>query len=358
MKLRINKGWQAVLLAALLTAVSTAPLTAQEARRTDRADRRNVSANASQLYVVSAKAGGVNYVIGGVRVTRDNTGRTQILAKGDELSDKDRVSIDASGKAEILLNPGSYLRLAENTEIEMTDTALDSLQLKLAAGSALIEAFDVGDDSDGATLSLQTPHTAIRLQKSGIYRINVNADSTEIYVWKGVATLRGETVKSGRKIIVDKNGAAATAVKFDKDDERDALDIWSKDRAKDLAKLNDKLERRELERAFRGSAFNSFSSFNGGGFWLFNRFTGGYCFVPFGVDYWNSPYGFGFGRGIFWGGGYRPVVIYPQKIRQVYDRGDAGGSVGVPTGSKTNIRTSPPPAPATPAPAGKSRVRF
>lgn len=352
MKFRNNKGWQAVLLAALFTAVPTASLTAQETRR---AERRNVSANASQVYVVSAKAGGINYVMGGVRVTRDNTGMTQILAKGDELGDKDRVSVDGGGKAEILLNPGSYLRLAENSELQMTDTALDSLKLKLAFGSALIEAFDVGD-SDGAAVAMQTPHAAVKLEKSGIYRINALPDATEIYVWKGTATVGGEVVKSGRKIVIGKTGAAAVAAKFDKDEERDALDIWSRDRAKELAKLNDKLERRELERAFRGSAFGSLASFNRGGFWLLNRFTGGYCFVPFGLDYWNSPYGYGFNRGIFWGYGYRPVVVAPRyyKIRQAEAAGDFPSGGG--GGGYTKIRPSAAPT-AAPAPASNPKIR-
>jgi hypothetical protein len=348
MKLRSNKGWQALALAALLT-IPAASLTAQEQRRNS--EGRNISTAASQVYVVSAKAGGVSYVIGGVRVTRDNTGMTQILAKGDEIGDKDQISVDANGKAEILLNPGSYLRLAENTELRMLDTSLDSLKLKLNSGSALIEAIDVGSD-DGAVVTMQTPHTVIELEKSGIYRINANADNTEIYVWKGAATVAGEIIKGGRKTVVSKNGAIAATAKFDKDDERDALDIWSKDRAKELAKLNDKLERRELERAFRGTSLSAFSPFGSRGFWVMNRFTGAYCFVPFGFDYWDSPYGFGYNRGIFWGYGYRPVVVYPQKVRQVYDNPASTGARG--GGMKTDIRTMP--APSASSKGGK--VRF
>lgn len=337
MKFNLKNGTQLLSLAALTLALC-APLSAQEERRSE---GRNTSSSTSQVYVISAKAGGVNYVTGAARVTRDNTGQTQILAKGDELGDKDMVSVGASGRAEILLNPGSFLRLAENTEFEMTNTALESLKLKLASGSALIEASDVGDD--GAEISIATPQANIQLEKSGIYRINADANATEIYVWKGSATVGGEVIKSGRKVTVGRNGAVAASVKFDKDEERDALDIWSKDRAKELAKLNDRLERRELERAFRSSAFSGFSSWHRGGFWAYNRFTGAYCFVPFGFDYWDSPYGYGYNRGVFWGYGYRPTIVRPRTIIPASD--DTPGFPGQVTRPPSKSGSMPAPAP-------------
>jgi hypothetical protein len=37
------------------------------------------------------------------------------------------------------LNPGSYIRLAENSSFEFLTTSLDDLQLKLSDGSAMLE---------------------------------------------------------------------------------------------------------------------------------------------------------------------------------------------------------------------------
>lgn len=302
MKFRIRENWRTVVIGALLSIACISSVAAQTQRRGGAAERE-------QLYIVSAKAGGVNHVTGGVRVERANgTKQTFILAKGDELNDKDKVSVGAAGRIEILLNPGSYLRLAENTELEFTSTDLENLKLNLRQGSALIEASAVGGER-GADVSIKTPQATVELEKSGIYRINTDINATEIYVWKGEARVGNQIIKAGRKTVVGSNGVAIAAVKFDKEDSRDALDIWSKERAKELAKLNDKLERRQLSRAFSGYGFNSFTG-RYGGFWVFNRLTGGYCYVPYGWSYWNSPYGYGYGSGvIYYGGGEQTVKV-------------------------------------------------
>ncbi|MEP6924001.1 MAG: FecR family protein [Pyrinomonadaceae bacterium] len=331
MKFRISKNWSSVLGGALLLATFVLPAVAQREQKRDK-----VSPEQEQLYVISAKAGGINHVTGPVRVTRDATQQTQILAKGDELGDKDRVSVGENGRIEILLNPGSFLRLAENTDLELTDTSLESLKLKLASGSALFEATAVGGE-DGADISIATPQANIQLEKSGIYRINTDINATEIYVWKGAARVGNQIIKSNRKIVVGKNGVMSEIAKFDKDDSRDALDLWSKDRAKELAKTNNRLQNRELARAFSNSSLFGFSgrSSFGAGYWVFDRFTRGYCFVPYGFGYWDSPYGFGYGNGIFYD--RRPIII----IRQPTGYGDPSESK---SGRITPTVVAPPPA--------------
>lgn len=306
MKFTISSYSQrASLVGALLSIACVLPVAAQREQK-----REKVSPEQEQLYVVSAKAGGVNHATGAVHVTRGATGQRQIIARGDELSDSDRVSVGETGKIEILLNPGSFLRLAENTDLELTDTSLESLKLKLTAGSALFEATAIGGD-DGADISINTPQAKIELQRSGIYRINVDINATEIYVWKGEARVGNEIVKSNRKTVVGKNGVMAGIVKFDKDEARDALDLWSKDRAKDLAKANNRLKNRELARALRSSSLFGFGARPfGAGYWVLNRLTGGYCFVPYGFGYWGSPYGYGYGNGVFYD--RRPIVIVRQ----------------------------------------------
>jgi hypothetical protein len=74
-------------------------------------------------YIVSARAGGVNYVEGTVAVIR-KSGRSGLLLKGDTLEVGDRVSTGANGKAEILLNPGSFLRLGGLRRLSSTPPRL------------------------------------------------------------------------------------------------------------------------------------------------------------------------------------------------------------------------------------------
>ncbi|MBA3633198.1 MAG: FecR domain-containing protein [Acidobacteria bacterium] len=258
-------------------------------------DSRAVSA-AGSLYLISADAGGVNYVEGKVAV-KQNNGRNGYLIKGDKLEVGEKVSTGAEGKAEILLNPGSYVRLAENSEFEFKTTSLDDLQLKLNRGSAMFEVIT----DDDFSFAVNTPKGKFYVVKSGVYRVDVLGDgSGKIAVWKGkaqVGNLEATEIKSGREATV--NGNQVAVRKFDRDD-KDALEAWSKIRAKELAKVNSRLERNNLRNTLVNSFNrNGWSLYDSYGLWVFDRFSGNYCFLPFGYG-WSSPYGYGFGRDIWY----------------------------------------------------------
>ena len=268
-------------------------------------DNRAVSA-AGSLYVISANAGGVNYVEGKVAVAQ-KSGKSGYLLKGDTLEVGDKVTTGTDGKAEILLNPGSYIRLAGNSGFEFTNTSLDDLQVKLTAGSAMFEVIT----DDEFKFAVNTPKAQFNIVQSGVYQVDVLSDgSGKIAVWKGkaeVGTGKATTVKGGREATVS-NGQVAIE-KFKRDD-KESLAAWSKTRAKELAKVNSRLERNNL----RNTLLNSFNNngwnmYNSYGLWVFDRFSGNHCFLPFGYG-WSSPYGFGFGRDIWY---FRlPQTIYNQ----------------------------------------------
>ncbi len=258
-------------------------------------DDRAVSA-AGNLYVISANAGGVNYVEGKVNFAQ-NSGKSGYLLKGDALEVGDKVSTGTDGKAEILLNPGSYVRLAENSNFEFTNTSLDDLQVKLTGGSAMFEVIT----DDEFKFSVNTPKAQFKIVQSGVYRVDVLSEgSGKIAVWKGKAEIgegNATIVKGGREARII-NGQVAVA-KFDRD-EKDSFADWSKTRAKELAKVNSRLERNSLRNSLLNSYNrNGWNLYNSYGLWVFDRFSGSYCFLPFGYG-WSSPYGFGFGRDIWY----------------------------------------------------------
>ncbi len=260
----------------------------------------------SDLYVISAKAGGVNYVEGKVVVAGKNN-RSGYLLKGDTVEVGDKVSTGADGKAEILLNPGSYIRLAENSSFEFLTTSLNNLRLKLNGGSAMFEV--IADDE--FKIAVKTPKADFSIITSGVYRVSVlNDGSGKIAVWKGKAQIGDfnyTEIKAGREAVV--KGSQVAIEKFDRD-EKDALENWSKTRAKDLAKVNSRLQRQDIRNTlisgFGASRWNMYNSF---GLWVFDRSFGSYCFLPFGYS-WNSPYGYSYGRDLWY---FRlPRVIYTQ----------------------------------------------
>jgi hypothetical protein len=281
----------------IVVGMSFAVISAQQTE-----NRRAAAANS--LYVISAKAGGVNYVDGRVAVARENA-RSSYLIKGDSIEIGDKVSTGADGRAEILLNPGSYVRLDKNSEFEFVTTTLDNLEVKVNRGSAMFEVFA----ADEFKVTVNANDTKFYLVDTGIYRVDVLADGTsKIAVWKGKAELADSTkVKKSRETIVG-NGQTETE-KFDRD-EKDDFEQWSKDRAKLLAKANSKLERDGMRDSLINSySRNPWSVYDSFGLWAYSPAYGAYCFLPFGYN-WYSPYGYGFGRSIWYYRLPRYINIY------------------------------------------------
>lgn len=251
-------------------------------------------AQGREQYVISAKAGGINLVSGGASVKRRGATEWRNLTSQDSLDNGDLVRTGADGRVELLLNPGSYLRLAENTEIELTDASLDSLRLRLIGGSAVLEVTGTGDRT--SPVEVATPQTRVSVDRKGFYRVNVpQADLTVVRVRKGRALVGGTEVKDGKQITVDRSGAANVA-NFDKD-AQDSFDLWSGQRAETLVAANRKLSKSALTNAYSGYRRNPLGwgrSF--GGFWVYDPFFHGHTFLPY-YSGWSSPYGFGYRKG-------------------------------------------------------------
>ena len=279
---------------------------------------RTLSSAAGDKWVITAKAGGVNYAQGAVNIIRQE-GKAGLLLKGDAVDVGDRVSTGADGRVEVLLNPGSYLRVAEHSEFQFKTTQLEDLQIDVTRGSVMLEVFADND----FRVAVNTPKNEYDLVESGVYRIDVAADgNARIEVWKGKAEV-GDAILKGGKTASSLNGQVAVA-RFDRD-ERDDFETWSRDRAKELAKatnsLRDRTLRTSLMRSFIGGRWNMYNSF---GLWVYDASFGRYCFLPFGYG-WSSPYGYGFGANIGWYGLPR-VVYYPPTYANPGTRNPPAGT--------------------------------
>jgi hypothetical protein len=281
----MKQGFLRIFALSVVGLMLTAGAFAQSER-----EKRAVNA-ASSIYVISAKAGGVNYVEGKVAVMRAEA-KSGYLLKGDELEIGDKVSTGTDGKAEILLNPGSYIRLGENTDFEFVTTALENLKVKVNRGTAIFEV--IADDE--FRVAVTTPKADFYVVKSGVYRIDVMGDGAgKIEVWKGLAEVgdgQSAPLKKGQTATV--NGKETIVSKFERDD-KDGFEMWSKERAKDLAKINSKLNRASLRNSLMSNHWSIYDSY---GLWVFDPFSRGYCFLPFGYG-WRSPYGYWFGYDIW-----------------------------------------------------------
>ena len=285
-----------------------------------------IAAAAGDKYVISAKAGGVNFVSGTVSVTR-TAGTSGVLLGGDELQTGDRATTGTDGKAEILLNPGSFLRVGGDTSFEFVSTSLDDLKIKLLSGSAVLEVIA----ADDFVVSMEMPRGTVVLTRSGVFRLDVLQDGRgRLSVFKGKVPYgpQGKSeLKSGRSAVIGGSSEIEFA-KFDTDSQ-DELDTWSRDRAKELTKLNAKLQNKQLRNMLTNSytqrGWNMYNSF---GLWVFDASRRNWCFLPFGSG-WGSPYGWSYYWDI-WNLGM-PNWIYSNPRPGNWNNG-SGGSGGSGTG--------------------------
>jgi hypothetical protein len=319
-----------------------------------------------EKYIISAHAGGINYVSGNVTVQHLGEQRQRTLTLNDNLRTGDSVTTGAGGRVEVLLNPGSYMRVDENSEFELTDASLDNLLVKLVRGSAVVEV--TGASEGELALAINTPQAETLIVKGGLYRFNVLPnETTEIRVRKGRA-LYGKAaptkIKGGQKVLI-RRGDAEVA-KLDKK-EQDALDLWSKERTETLARANARLERHSLFTAFDDYLWGDMSGWgqNGPrtGLWVYNSRTSSYCFLRLGHTGWSSPYGYNYGTGI--NGSNIPGNNRPRGQGE-QPSGSGNPSNGNPstgsgsTGGNGNGNPSPaqPSMPAPPAPQPQPQPSF
>ena len=302
--------------ARLLCALAALCLAAASAAASD----RDAARDRDLSRVISAKAGGVNHVAGDVTFRRAGANDWKRLTTTDDLRSGDAVRTGADGRVEILLNPGSYLRLGHNSEFVFTETKLDRLRLRLAVGSAVVEV--TGFDDIDVLVAVETPESEVSILRSGLYRFNASrGGATEVFVHKGRASVRGTLVKGGQFVRVASGPGTVLAEKFDKKQQRDALDLWSRERAQELAKINDRLQRRSVNTLLAHARMNDMF-FGGGSFghlgvWLWSPFAGCYTFLPFAYG-WPSPYGYYYGMGYsgYYNAGFCTPCLHPRLRRR------------------------------------------
>lgn len=246
-----------------------------------------------ERFVISARAGGVNAVTGRTGVHARGSSVWEQLTIKDNLQGGDVVQTGLDGRVEILLNPGSYMRVGGNSEFELVSNSLDNLEVRLVRGTAIVEA--TGAEDTELQINITTPHAKMAIVQRGLYRLDVvPGDLTELIVRKGRVLLTDpETkVKGGKKLIF--SGRSFSVAKLTDADKKafDSLNAWSKERAELVAKANQRMSSRD--RSLLRSGFNDLWArrFGGrlGGFWLYEPAFGCYTFMPFYAG-WGSPYG-------------------------------------------------------------------
>jgi hypothetical protein len=254
--------------------------------------------------VISAHSGLIHYVEG--RVLLDGKPVEVKVSVFPEVKENMELRTE-DGRAEVLLNPGVFLRLSENSAIRMVSNKLSDSQVEFLAGSAMIEASSQLAQKENSVAILYKGTTA-HLRKSGIYRFD--SDPAQLKVYSGEAEVAGEsndlTVRSSHMVALD---SLVAVEKFDAKD-GDALSHWSERRGEYISMAN----------VSAAKYVNDSGSGLGSNSWYYNPYFGMYTYMPMNGMFY-SPYGYPY---------YSPGLAY-----QAYQYpGAYGRSYGTGTGGK------------------------
>ena len=246
--------------------------------------------------VVGVKSGVIHYVEGDVFAS-DQKIETKLGAKFAELKEN-QVLRSEEGRAEVLLNPGVFLRVAETSEIRMISNKLSDTRVELLSGSVLVEVSELGDGN--ATSFFFKDHQII-FRKTSLVRIDADPPTVKVYQGEASVTFNGQmsVLKTGKSLSLDGNMQVA---KFDVK-EGDAFYRWGSRRASYVAMANVSTAR---------SLLNSGYAMQNSG-WFYNPYYGFATFIPMNGMYRN-PWGYNY---------YSPGRVY--RYYSNYAQGGGGG---------------------------------
>ncbi len=228
--------------------------------------------------VISTQAGLINYTEGTVLLNdhafSPRAGQFQQMKKQDILRTSD------AGRAEVLLNPGVFLRVGRVSEVRLDSDRIDDARVGLLSGTVLVEAAYI---PKGSRVTFTWQDVAVSIEKYGIYRLQAGPATLRVISGKAVVKAGGKMleVKGGRMAALDGSGAIT---KFDRKD-RDTLDVWSQQRSAQLAQAN----RTALLASRNAKDLPSTA------YWIYNEVTGTYTYVPVGAVT-MGPYGYSYYR--------------------------------------------------------------
>jgi hypothetical protein len=291
-----------------------------------------------QAYTISARPGVVNYIEGNASLNGHEVSATKL--KSTFLNANDVLSTDI-GKAEVLLTPGVFLRIGDNTQIRMIAPSLTDTQVQLERGEAMIEVDDLVKDNH---ISMLNHGGSVSILKTGLYRFATDPAPVAAVIDGKAEVTVGDSRKElskGRQVVLVPE---LKAEKFDKKKEDD-LYAWSNVRSE--------YEAAASYQAAKNAGSANYGSWGGLGFgggygsgWYWNSGFNSWAWLPMNGAFY-SPFGYGFyGPAVL---PYAPVVVAPIYAGGGYVRGHNGHWDPGKSASKT---ATVPVSPKNPAAVG------
>jgi hypothetical protein len=290
-------------------------------------------------FLVSTKAGLVNYVQGSATVKPATS-----VPAGKE------VRTGPNGAVEILLNPGSYLRMGESSRVVLEKVELYDIAIRILEGSMVISANGFNKD---LPLQVNTGDLKMEIIKDGIYLF---ADGKVVVVDGRVRDAgNGLMYSKGYQISNDKGYRAQKVKTF-----TTGLELWSQKRDAQIAQANMNVARslRQTQNLPLSSLLDVWLWYPAFGSFIY--MPGGRYRSPYGYRYQTAgePYSSGYGNSGGGGGGggtanasRGPITDSQSNASSGGGGGGGGGSVGFSSGVPASTGASSP-TPSAGAQAG------
>ncbi len=258
------------------------------------------------LATTTPMPGTLNYVEGqasvdGRALSERSVGMTQVRPND--------VLTTTQGDAEVLLMPGVFLRVGNDSAIRMMSLGLADTTVGLEHGSAMLEVDQFYKEN---RLNVVVDNATTRIEKAGVYGFYANPPGVSVVDGKAELNAGSQvlTLKGGHQVALE-GQQPLKAVRFNKEDaENDPLYRWSDLRSHYEAQAN-------LDAA---QAVGVNGGWYGAG-WYWDPYWDCYAFLP-GDGFLFSPFGWGF-YSPFWAWGHGYYGGYPGRFGGV--RGHFGG---------------------------------
>lgn len=191
------------------------------------------AATAQAQFVISPRAGVIHYLDGEVLIEDQEliqdgpafgwVGEGKILRTGD------------AGHCELVLTPGSVLRIGPNSSILLLSEDITNIRIELLGGSSII---DWRSGPENQPIRMTHGESEVELNKRGQYRFDAYADQdAQLRVFQGQAELTLEGVR-----VAARGGQTITLGSGDVEgfdtEQTDSFDAWHEERAQFIAEVN------------------------------------------------------------------------------------------------------------------------
>jgi hypothetical protein len=235
------------------------------------------------------------------------------------------------GNAEVLLTPGVFLRLGNDSSVRLDTNSLSDTKVAILSGSSMVECDELLSDN---AVSFTVGDHIVQLQKRGLFRLE--ADPPAVATIKGQALVTGgnlnEKVKKGK--ILQLADASPKPQKFHQD-KSDGLVAFSQARSEDSVYATGVTSSSLFSAGYTGCTTSG---------WYLMRGVGMYSYLPC-SGMFSNPYGFymlGLNNGYMWDGPsyyIPPYAVYGGYPYPYAGRPSGGG--GVPSGTTGGKQVNP-----------------